>query len=284
VETNNMRRWIKEPLLHFLLAGGLLFAAYAWLNRGGGDEPRVVRITAAEVAWLKESWAKQRLRPPSEQELRGLVTDYLKEELLAREAKEMGLDQDDTIVRRRLAQKMAFLVQDTANLAEPGEDVLRQFYDSRHAEYQAPARISFTQLYFKTEAAARRGLDDLKTHHAADLGDPSMLERDYAQVDEQMVASALGPELAHRVFALAPGQWHGPLASSYGFHLVRVDEQRAAQARPFEQVRTQVLDEWHRVQQEKASAQFFAGLLKKYHVVVEGGLKPLIGPLAGSMN
>ncbi|HSO46879.1 MAG TPA: peptidyl-prolyl cis-trans isomerase, partial [Rhizobiaceae bacterium] len=156
-----MRRWITEPLLHFLLAGGLLFAAYAWLNRGGADEPRVVHITAAEVTWLKESWTRQWQRPPSEQELRGLVTDYLKEELLAREAKEMGLDEDDTIVRRRLAQKMAFLVQDTARLAEPGEEVLRRFYDARRAQYQAQARISFMQLYFETEAAARRALGEL---------------------------------------------------------------------------------------------------------------------------
>lgn len=279
-----MRRWITEPLLHFLLAGGLLFATYAWLNRGGADEPRVVHITAAEVTWLKESWTRQWQRPPSEQELRGLVTDYLKEELLAREAKEMGLDEDDTIVRRRLAQKMAFLVQDTARLAEPGEEVLRRFYDARRAQYQTQARISFTQLYFNTEAAARRALGELGTRNAADLGDSSMLERDYLQADEQTIASVLGPELAGRIFALAPGQWNGPLVSSYGFHLVRVDTQQAAQARPFEQARTQVLDEWHRVQQEKASEQFFGGLLKKYDVVVEDRLKPLIGPVSGGMQ
>jgi hypothetical protein len=271
-------------MLHFLLAGGVLFAAYGWLNRESDSTPRVVRITTAEVNWLKESWARQSLRPPSEQELRGLVSDYLKEELLAREAKEMGLDEDDTIVRRRLAQKMAFLVQDTARLAEPGEVALRQFYETRRAQYQAPARISFTQLFFKTEATARRALDEIETRNSADLGDPSTLERDYFQADEQTVASVLGPELAGKIFAFAPGQWHGPVASSYGFHLVWVDAQQAAQARPFEQVRTQVLDEWHRVQQAKASELFFAGLLKKYNVVVEDSLKPLIGPLSAGMQ
>lgn len=278
-----MRRWIKEPLLHFLLAGGVLFAAYVWLNRGNDSAPRAVEITSAEVNWLKESWTRQWQRPPSEQELRGLVTDYLKEELLAREAQELGLDEDDTIVRRRLAQKMEFLVQDTARLAEPGEEALRRFYDSRRARYQTPARITFTQIYFKTEAAGRRARDELKSRNAADLGDPSLLERDYAQADGQTVASMFGPAFAGQVFALAPGQWHGPLASGYGFHLVRVDAQQPGQARPFEQVRAQVLDEWHRVQQAKASEQFFAALLKKYDVVVEDSLKPLIGPLSGGI-
>jgi hypothetical protein len=279
-----MKMWIREPLLHFLLVGALLFAAYGWLNRGNDGSPRVVRITAAEVSWLKETWVRQWQRPPSAQELRGLVGDYLKEELLAREAKEMGMDENDTVVRRRLAQKMEFLVQDTARLAEPSEDALRRFYDARRAQYQAPGRVSFTQVFFRTEVAARHALNELKTRSADELGDPSMLERDYAEADQQIVSSVFGPEFSGQVFGLAPGQWHGPLASGYGFHLVRVGAQQAGQVRPFEQVRTQVLDEWHRVQQVKASELFFDRLLKKYDVVVEDSLKPLIGPLSGVMR
>jgi parvulin-like peptidyl-prolyl isomerase len=279
-----MNRWLTEPLLHFLLAGGLLFAAYTWLNRDGFDEPRVVHITATEVSWLKETWTRQRQRPPSEQELRGLVTDYLKETLLVREAQALGLDENDTVVRRRLAQKMEFLVQDTARLAEPDEAALRRFYEARRIQYQSPGRISFTQLFFKSEKDARRALAELKTRNADDLGDPSMLERDYAEADEQTVVSVFGPEFAGKVFVLAPGQWHGPLASGYGVHLVWVDAQQAGQDRPFEMVRAQVLNEWQRVQQAKASEQFFDQLLKKYDVVVEDNLKPLVGPLSGGMR
>jgi parvulin-like peptidyl-prolyl isomerase len=278
-----MKRWLREPLLHFLLAGGLLFAAYAWLDPGNDSPPRVVHITAAKVTWLEETWQKQWLRPPSESELRGLVRDYLEEELLAREAKELGLDEDDTIVRRRLAQKMAFLVEDTARLVEPSQDALRQLYDGDPSRYQVPARVSFRQLYFKSEAAAQRALEGLETRDAADLGDASLLERDYSQADEQTVASVLGPELAARILGLAPGRWHGPVASSYGFHLVWVDAQQRAEARPFDQVRAQVLDEWHRLQETKASDRFFAGLLEKYHVVVDESLQARIGPFPGVM-
>jgi len=271
-------KFLKEPLLHFLVAGGLLFAAYAWLNRGG-DETRVVHITAVEVNWLKETWARQWQRPPNEQELRGLVTDYLKEELLAHEAQELGLADNDTIVRRRLAQKMEFLVQDTARLAEPGEDELRLLYDASRARYQTPARMSFTQIYFKTEAAARQGLEELAKHTAAELGDRSLLESEYVRADEQTVTSLFGRGFAEKLFALKPGRWHGPITSGYGFHLVRISERQAAQPHPYDEVRAQVIEEWHRSRQAQANEQFFAGLLKKYEVVVEENVKPLIGPL-----
>jgi hypothetical protein len=102
-------RMLREPLLHFLLIGGLLFATYSWLRRGACDDtaPAGVRITASEVAWLKETWSRQWQREPTREELRGLATEFLKEELLAREARAMRLDENDTIVRRRLAQKVA---------------------------------------------------------------------------------------------------------------------------------------------------------------------------------
>ena len=275
-----MRHWLKEPLLHFLVAGGLLFAVYAWLNGGSGEAPRVVHITAAEVHWLKEMWARQWQRPPNEQELRGLVTDYVKEALLAREARALGLDENDTVVRRRLAQKLEFLVQDTARVAEPRADELRQLYDANHTRYHTPARLSFTQIFFKSEAAARQGLAELATRGAAELGDRSLLERDYAQADEQTVTSLFGREFSDTIFALEPGQWHGPVASAYGLHLVYISERQAAQLRPFDEVRSQVLDEWQRAQQAKASEQFFAGLLQKYDLVVEESIKPLLGPLS----
>jgi hypothetical protein len=271
-------------LLHFVVVGALLFGTYAWLDREDDEQPRVVRITTAEVQWLAETWTRQWHHPPSEQELRGLVRDYLKESLLAREARELGLDENDTIVRRRLAQKMEFLAQDTTRLAEPGEDALRQFYDTRRAQYKTPARISFTQLFFKTEAAARRALNQLDTRDSSNLGEPSLLERDHVLADEQAVASVFGPAFAAKLFALAPGPWHGPLASGYGFHLVQVHELQAETVRPFDEVRARVLDDWHGEQQAKASEQLLDLLLKKYDVVMDDGLEPVIGPLYGEIR
>lgn len=277
-----MKRWIREPLLHFLVAGALLFAAYGWLNHESSDAPRTVRISVAEVNWLKETWARQWQRPPTAEELRGLVTDYLKETLLAREAAEMGLDENDTIIRRRLAQKMEFLVQDTARLAEPGDAELRRFYEANRAHYQAPARVSFTQLFFRNESDAKQGLAELATRSPDDLGDPSMLERDHAEADAQAVTSQFGDAFSREVFGLASGPWHGPVASAYGFHLVRVSARQDAQPLPYEAARAQVLEDWQREEQSQASQRFYAELLKKYDVVVDDSVKPLVGPLAGT--
>jgi parvulin-like peptidyl-prolyl isomerase len=275
-------RLAREPLLHFLIAGGLLFAAYGWLNRESADEPRTVRISVAEVNWLKETWARQWQRPPTEEELRGMVTDYLKETLLAREAAEIGLDENDTVIRRRLAQKMEFLVQDTARLAEPVEGVLRRFYSANQARYQAPARVSFSQVFFRNQADAQKGLAQLAARSPDELGDPSMLERDHAEADAQAVTSQFGDAFNREVFGLDAGPWHGPVASAYGFHLVRVSARQDAQPLPYEAVRAQVLEDWQREEQTQAGKRFFAELQKKYDVVVDDSVKPLVGPLAGA--
>ncbi len=275
-----MKRWLTEPLLHFLLLGGLLFAAYAWLDRGDSDTPRVVRISAAEVEWLKQTWSRQWQRPPDETELRGLVTDYLKETLLAREAQALGLDNNDTVVRRRLAQKMKFLVEDTARLAEPEDTVLRQYYDDHRVRYQKPASISFSQLYFKTELSAREALQVLIQNPAADLGENTLLQPELEQADGQTVANLFGQQFAAQVFALEGNNWQGPITSAYGYHLVKIKDRQAAQLHAFDEVRSQVLEDWYRTEQDRANEQFFAALLKKYDVVVEESVKPLIGPLA----
>src|SRR3954469_16451052 len=121
---------LREPLLHFAVIGAILFGAYSWLHDSRVQPAAVepVRIGEGDVRWLKQTWSSQWLREPTAEELKGLVDDLLNEKLLAREAEQMGLEQDDTIIRRRLAQKLKFLVEDTAQLSEPTEAELRQFY------------------------------------------------------------------------------------------------------------------------------------------------------------
>jgi hypothetical protein len=174
---------------------------------------------------------------------------------------------------------MEFLVQDTAFLVEPGEDELHQFYAANRKTYQTPVHISFHQMYYKSEERARQGLKKLTTTELTEIGDPILLEREYIRADEQAVTSLFGPEFSSRVFTLGSGSWQGPIESGYGFHLVRVNERMAAQPRPLDEVRPQVLNEWHRSHQAKVRDQFFADLLKKYDVIVDESVKPLIEPL-----
>src|SRR5258705_13570533 len=124
-----MKKMLREPLLHFAVAGAILFGGYSWLHEKNAEAMAVepVRIGEGDVRWLKQTWSSQWLREPSAEELKGLVDDLLSEKLMAREAEEAGLGQDDTIIRRRLAQKLKFLVEDTAQLAEPSQQELQQF-------------------------------------------------------------------------------------------------------------------------------------------------------------
>ena len=151
---------LREPLLHFAVAGALLFGGYSWLHderAEDGAEP--IRISEGDVRWLKQTWSSQWLRDPTADELKGLVDDLLNERLMAREAKEMGLDQDDTIIRRRLAQKLKFMIEDTAQLAEPTEAELRKFYAANPSRFETPGKLSFKQVYFNPERRADAAAD-----------------------------------------------------------------------------------------------------------------------------
>lgn len=286
-----MTRYLKEPLLHFLIAGALLFGAYAWLNpasRGTDAQSRQVRIGPGEVRWLTETWMLQWHRPPTTEEMRGMVLDLLKEELYSREAREMRLDKDDIIVRRRLTQKLEFLLQDTARAAEPTDDDLRRFYQAHPKRFRTEARISFRQVYFSPEhrrdAVRDAGvllarLSSATPPSVAAMGDRLLLDSEYRDADEQTVVSAFGPDFADAVFAQQPGAWHGPIASGYGLHLVYVTQTVPAHQRAFAEARPQVLEAWREQQQRESEERYFARLMKKYHVVVDDSVKPLIAPL-----
>jgi len=281
---------LKEPLLHFIVAGAVLFAAHAWLGTTqvatSGLEP--VRIGKGQVAWLTETWSKQWLRQPSSEELKGLIDGLVTEDLLAREAKAMGLDQDDTIIRRRLAQKLNFLVEDTVRLADPAEDQLRTYYFANADRYRTAARLSFMQLYFNpeqhqdTETDARMVLAKLQTMAGRDVavtaGDPSLLNAELRDVDEQAVTSIFGPEFSRAVFALADGVWSGPVKSDYGDHLVFVETKTPAMQRPFDEVRDRVLEAWRAEQQRTANRDYIDRLRNKYGVVFDANVKALLGP------
>lgn len=277
---------LKEPLLHFLVLGAALYGVYTWQNSGKGEKSPVVqvRIGDDDVRWLKETWARQWQREPTQEELRGLVTEYLKEELLAREARAMGLDENDTIVRRRLAQKLEFLIQDTSLLAEPTDEDLRRFYESNPERFSDAARVSFTHVFFNRDrradaaADAKAALEKLShadaPASAADMGDRLLIDAEFHDADEQAVSAQFGREFARTVFALKPGEWQGPIESGYGLHLVRVSQLKPSRQREFSDVRAQALEFWREQRQREDKEVYFNGLLKKYNVIIDDSVKP----------
>jgi len=246
-------------------------------------------MTAADAEWLKTMWTRQWRRPPTDEELTGLVADHLKEEVLAREARALELDVGDTIVRRRLAQKMAFLLDDTIRTTEPPEPELRGLYETRLDLVRTPARVSFTQVFFRREdgdGRARASLAALSDAVAtpAEEGDRLLLGDTFADQDEPALTNLFGAAFAQAVLTLPAGRWSGPIESGYGLHLVKVTAVSPPQARPFAEVRERLAEEWRRERQETAQTQLLQGLMRKYQVVVDPSVRPWLGPLASQVE
>lgn len=247
-----MQRLLREPLLHFAAAGALLFALHAAFKPPEpASDARTVRIGAGELRWLATTWQRQYGREPTPEELGELVRNLVKEEVLAREAREMRLDEGDTIVRRRLAQKLEFVLKDTARLREPSDDELRRFYEASPEAFLAVPRVSFIHKYVGTGTQ------------------PQLLQPEFHDADPQAVAAAFGPQFARAVFALEPGAWHGPIESGYGHHLVRVSSAQPARPRDFAEVRPLVLERWREQESLAVEARYLERLMAKYEVVVE---------------
>ena len=278
---------LREPLLHFAVVGAILFGGYSWLNDRHVDataaEP--VRIGQGDLRWLKQTWSSQWLREPTADELKGLVDDLLNEKVMAREAQEMGLEKDDTIIRRRLAQKLKFLVEDTAQLAEPTEAELRQFYAANPAHFETPGKLSFRQVYFNPEhhkdaaADATAAMGALTANVEVDSieGDGLLFGDSFADTDEQALSGMFGADFAREVFAFEPGGWRGPVKSGYGFHLVLVTQRTATAPKPFETVKDAVLAEWRASKQVELSRDYLLELRSKYNASLDDSAKALLG-------
>ena len=232
---------LRDPLAAFFLLAAGVFALDHWVA-GGEQDRRVVEVTRDRVEQLRARWAAQWGRPPTATELRTLVDEAVDEEILYREARRLGLDVEDAIVRRRLAQKMTFVLEDAGDAAPP-DDEIEEYY-ARHAErYRRPARTTFDHVFLSADSRSDPAGDAaaLLREMAADnrgwtqLGDPFMLARTYAARTDPQIARLFGAGFADAVSALPAGGWNGPVESTYGMHLVRVRDRTAS--------RTPTLDE-----------------------------------------
>ncbi len=281
---------VREPLLHFMLAGAIVFGVHAWLNPTARSDaiPGPIRIGEGEARWLRETFASQWRRDPNPDEMSGLLATFLDEELLAREARTLGLDQHDTVVRRRLAQKLGFLVEDTARLVEPGDDQLRRFYTDHAERYRTPPRISFRHVFFsperRHEAAADAGAalamlssvgPDARRSAGDRIGDSPIIDDAFTDIDPQGLSSLFGPDFATSVFALPLDIWSGPVRSAYGTHLVLISDRKPGQMRPFEEVRDTVAGAWFAARQSMLRAEYLGTLRAKYGVVWDVNVRPV---------
>lgn len=273
-ERSVVRTLLREPLVHFLFIGAALFAFTAVSDSGARLE---IRIAAAEVAQLAAYWEAQAQRKPTPAELQGLIDERINEEILAREAVRLGLEQDDVIVRRRLAQKMAFISEDLAVVAEPSEAELRRYFETNRTAYVSPDLYAFRHVFFspttrgdKAQRDAELSLQRLVSGADANaIGDPFMLQREFADISHADLARDFGPAFAKAITAATPGAWSGPVASAFGFHLVRVESRVSAVAAHFDEVRDRVREDYVAQRRKDANAAGRRELRHRYRVVIE---------------
>jgi hypothetical protein len=291
-DPDSRRSWLREPLLHFLLIGAALFVVFRFVDGGQNAAPREIVVSEARVEALAENFAKTWMRPPTALEMKGLVDDFIAEEVYYREAIAMGLDRDDTVIRRRLRQKMEFISEDAASTVPPTDAQLQAYLDGHAEKFVRAERLTFQQVFFSSERrgeAARREAERLLAGlqagrgpaNPAESGDPTLLPPAMESATPQDIANTFGSEFAARLEEAPVGQWAGPFESGYGVHVVRVDRREAGQMPTLAEVRPVVEREWTAEQRRRFSAELLEQLRAKYEVRIEGPFGQLIGAPQG---
>ncbi|HZR81106.1 MAG TPA: peptidylprolyl isomerase [Candidatus Binatia bacterium] len=272
---SRLRRVLREPLLHFALLGGLVFAAQAWLGPVASSRRIVVDESMRRA--LRQEHVRRTGSAPTADDERALVERYVDDEVLVREALRLGLDRGDVIVRRRLVQKMEFLAEEAEPIPEPTDEELARFLE-RHAErYGIPARVALTHVFVsgdrhgdRAEAIARELRAQIEAGaNPADLGDPFPRGRDFGALGERDVAGVFGDAFAARVMQLPVDAWSDPIRSTYGWHLVRPTARTEARPARVADVRTAARLDWLEEKRAERRRAALDALRERYEVVGE---------------
>lgn len=278
---------LREPLTHFLFIGAAIYLAYGLFGEPSPEEVNnTVTVSAAEIEWMQTIWQKRWNRPPTTTERDGLIQQYIKETVLYREALTMGLDKDDPVIRRRLAQKLEFLAGDLVALTPPTDEEVQAYFDEHRTRYQDPTRFTFTQVFIDPDKRGETTLDDARTiratlksqsdevKRAGSWGDDLMLPGDYLAKDLIEVQKQFGKGFAESLATLSPRQWHEPVVSGYGMHLVYVHEIIKPPIRSLADVRERVVQDWENEKRDEFNEKFYANLRDRYTIVIEKPTEP----------
>ncbi len=260
-----LRKLAQDRLIWFIVLGALLFGADRLLQV---QENTVIAIDLPLVEKLVAQWEGQTKRRPNARELDALIEGYIREEILVREAARLGLDNDDIIIRRRLAQKVEFMMADDMPDALPDRDALKAFFDANQQQYTQSESLSWRHVFVDDEGEARQLMAQLNKNDAAwqESGRPFMLNRQYARQDELALSRLMGTQFAAALFAESGAGWRGPIQSAYGWHVVKIDTRHAAKAADFETIIERVARDWQKAKRQEAMAAAWQELRVRYDV------------------
>jgi peptidyl-prolyl cis-trans isomerase C len=291
---STMKRWLREPLLLFLALGAAMFVVYGALNPGSGrpEGSKRIDLTTDDLRQLEIAFAAQWNRPPTPEEAAGLVDIRVREEVLYREALALGLDKEDTIVKRRMVQKMEFLSEDLANAREPTTEELKAWFQKNSQRFALEPRATFRHLYFSPDARGRNVREDAAqalqklagepedSPAAAALADRFMFQDYYGDRSPEQLAKEFGQKFARALFQLKPGSWQGPIESGFGWHLLWIDSVTPSRVPAFEEVETDVRDAWTQDWHEEVQREAYDTMRAQYQVVLPKSVPKNVAHLA----
>jgi peptidyl-prolyl cis-trans isomerase C len=278
-----IRRWLREPLLHFALIGAALFGLHSLVAPQRPHSPGSrIELTPDDVRQMDIAWQSKWQRSPTPAEWRDLIEEKVREEVLYREAVAMGLDQDDVIVRRRMGQKLEFLIEDVSDLPRPTTAELKAWFGRNASQFALPGKVTFCHVYFLPnepvgQAAARaarasailKGRTSCNSADLASLGDRFPEQDYYAERTPDEVAGIFGTQFAADLFKLRPGHWEGPIQSGLGSHLVLIESLAPNRLPAFDEGdRAQIESAWLDSKRAEAKAKVFDAMRAKYEVIV----------------
>lgn len=275
-----LKQLIKEPLIHFLFIGAVLFVLFGIVGESDTAPDNRIEVTQADVDRLVATWQRRWNRLPTPSELNNLVESYVREEILYREAVAMGLEKDDSVVRRRMAQKVEFLFKDISTPPEPTDADLQAYLEKNQDKFTSPARYNFSHIYLSIDKRGENAMKDArellnKLQNNSNQKDPTqfsdlfMFDYHFADITDFEVTRIFGEQFTKQLAELQTGEWQGPVDSGYGIHLVKVKQRIDPIVPSLIEIRDRVQIEYIAELQREANQKFYQSLRERYEVVVE---------------
>jgi len=279
-----MKKILKEPLIYFFVLGFVVFGLHSFLNRekqGRGEDPFTVEIASTDVEWIRSTWEARMKRQPTQQELQGLIDRHIRDEILFREASAMDLDDRDLVIQRRLVQKLTFVLEDLAETVEPADHELKKYLQENQDRYRIPEEISFSQVYFNPDKRkdvakevekllVRLKSEQSPPEEAVSLGDTIMIDPTFLKKSPNEVARTLGKEFADALFSADEMGWQGPMMSTFGLHLVYIEERIASKMPEFASLREDVKNDFMYERKKQVIDSAYNAMKSRYTILLEG--------------
>lgn len=275
---SRIRRMLREPLFQFLLVGAILFGTHEALGgESAGTDSRVIEVPSEMIRGLRDEFLLRTGQPAARGDLEGAVRTYVENEVLFREALRWGLDRDDPIVRRRLVQKMRFVVEDGALAEAPTREKLLAFFESDPERFERPATSSFDHVFLASDRHKDLSADAARVLAALNKDDSEWRTQSdgflwgasFEKVADSRLSEMMGEDAAAQIGDLEVGGWQGPVPSPFGVHLVRMRERNAARVPAFEEARSEIYQAFLEDEREAARRAALDELIDGYEVEAE---------------